>query len=57
MESKIDIKKRLVLELPYDKHRDVKVIAAQLGESIKTFIDISIKERIEKLKKNEKYYE
>jgi len=44
--------KRIVFEIPERKHREIKLAATALGLTIKAFLDLSIKEKIENEKKN-----
>lgn len=46
-----EIKKRLSIDLPIQKHTEVKLAATALGMSIKEFIDIAIKDMIDREKK------
>ena len=51
MSNNKEIKKRLVFEISAEKHKEIKVVAAQLGYSMKDFIDEAIRFKIEKEKK------
>lgn len=42
-----ELKKRLVFEIPENKHKEIKMAAAALGMTMKDFIDMSIKYYIE----------
>ncbi len=44
------LKKRLTIELPQQKHKEIKLAAASLGISMKEFIDRSIEFYIKNLK-------
>ena len=52
MLEKEEIKKRLTIELPRLKHKEIKMIAAELNMSMKTFVDQAIKDKIDNEKIN-----
>lgn len=47
------IKKRLVVELPIEKHTEIKTAASNLGLTIKDFIDKAIRAYIDKLREED----
>lgn len=40
--------KRLVFQIPETKHKEIKLAATELGLTMTSFIDMAIKEKIEK---------
>lgn len=50
------LNKRIVIEYPITKHKEIKTAASFLGLSIKDFVDLCIKEKIDREKKRGNIY-